>query len=207
MTRLITATILGLLLYGNPSGSARAETAARFIPVELIVGATWNGEQAIAYPQGTFHEGVTGLGASTWVGPRQWLHPKTGKTVTVYDRSRGGRNPATQIFAVRDDQTAIGRVADDRFGITACDQEAKYPLGLWTQGEKRSFDYTCWHGDTARAQVTTLTILEIDFEFDGRQHCVKEEWLLQAKGDPKAIDHRVYIFAPNVGVVREWEIP
>ena len=27
--------------------------------------------------------------------------------------------------AVRDDLVAIGRVADNRFGITACDQEAK----------------------------------------------------------------------------------
>jgi hypothetical protein len=209
MIRLIAATII-LLLCAAPLGSALADTqapAVRFIPLELILGDIWNGGETLTYPKGTFPEGVGGRGASVWVGPREWRHPQTGRMLTVYDRSRGGHNPAVQIFAVRDDRTAIGRVSDNRFGISACDQEAKYPLGLWRQGESRSFDYVCWYGDTPRAQVTTLTMLKIDFEYDGRKHCVKEEWLLQAKDDPRAIDHRVYIFAPNVGMVREWQIP
>ena len=206
MTRPIAA-ILVLSLCGAYQSSVLAETpAARFIPLELIVGANWSGAPAISYPQGTFHEGIVGLGASTWTGPRSWVHPKTGKTMMVYDRSRGGHNPAVQIFAVREDQTAIGRVANSRFGISACDQEAKYPLGPWVQGERRSFDYTCWYGDTPRAQVTTLSILDIDFEYDGRQHCLKEEWLLQSKSDARTLDHRVYIFAPDIGVVREYQI-
>ena len=112
-----------------------------------------------------------------------------------------------KIFAVRDDLTAIGRVADSRFGISACDQEAKYPLGLWRQGETRSFDYTCWHGDSPRAQVASLTIHEIDFDYGGREHCLKIEWLLRAKDDARAVDHRIYIFAPGRGVVRQWQVP
>jgi hypothetical protein len=209
MTRLAAATLI-FLICGAPVASALADTpapAARFIPLELILGGIWDGAQTITYPKGTFYEGVGGNGASIWVGPRQWLHPKTGRTLTVYDRSRGAHNRAVQVFAVRDDQAAIGRVLDNRFGISACDQEAKYPLGLWRQGERRSFDYICWYGDAPRAQVTTLTILEIDFESNGHEHCVKEEWLLQTKDDQRVIDHRVYIFAPNAGMVREWQIP
>jgi hypothetical protein len=56
------------------------------------------------------------------------------------DRSRGGRHPALQIFAVRDDVAAIGQVADDRLGIAACDQEAKYPLGPWARDGTRMAD-------------------------------------------------------------------
>lgn len=108
---------------------------------------------------------------------------------------------------MRDDLAAIGRVADSRFGITACDQEAKYPLGAWRQGESRSFDYRCWYGDKMRAMVTTLTTHEIDFAYGGREHCLKEEWTLRARDDPRLLDHRIYIFAPGRGMVREWQIP
>ncbi len=206
MSRPIVPIIILLLAAASAQAGTDVPTT-RFIPLELIVGANWSGEQTITYPAGTFTEGVEQGSASVWVGPRQWTHPKTGRTMTVYDRSRGGRNAATQIFAVRDDLTAIGRVADSRFGISACDQEAKYPLGPWAQGETRSFDYMCWHGDTPRAQITSLTIHEIDFAYGGREHCLKVEWLLRAKDDPRAVDHRIYIFAPGRGVVRQWQIP
>jgi hypothetical protein len=196
------------LLLGAASAQARADApATRFIPLQLIVGDSWDGTETITYPAGRFTEGVEQGSASVWAGPREWTHPKTGKTLVVYDRSRGGRNAATQIFAVRDDFSAIGRVADSRFGITACDQEAKYPLGLWRQGETRSFDYSCWYGDKTRAMVTTLTIHEIDFAYGGREHCIKEEWSLRRRDDPRLIDHRIYIFAPGRGMVREWQIP
>ena len=203
-----TAKIAILLCAGLMAGTAGAEApASRFIPLQLILGDRWSGEHSITYPVGRFTEGVTQGAASTWVGPQQWTHPKTGRRLTVYFRSRDGRNAADQIFAVRDDLTAIGRVADSRFGITACDQEAKYPLGTWRQGEVRSFDYICWYGDTARAKVATLTIHEIDYTYDGIDHCLKEEWLLRDKDDARALDRRVYIFAPGRGVVREWKVP
>ncbi len=206
---LCTALLLctGFLLCAGPALAQSESPATRFIPLQLIIGDSWNGEHSITYPVGSFTEGVDQRGASTWVGPRQWVHPRTGTTLTVYDRSRGGRNPAVQIFAVRDDRAAIGRVADNRFGITACDQEAKYPLGPWAKGETRSFEYTCWYGDRPQAKITTLTIHEIDFVHDGREHCLKEEWILRDRDDPRIIDHRIYIFAPGRGVVREWQIP
>jgi hypothetical protein len=205
MLRLILAASV-LLLAADPARAALGDAAgSRFIPLQLIIGGEWNGEAAITYPGGTFSESVDH--GSVWVGPRPWTHPKTGETMTVYDRSRGGRyNAAEQIFAVRHDLTAIGRVADSRFGIIACDQEAKYPLGLWRQGETRSFEYTCWYGDRPRTQVTTLTIREIDFEQDGRAHCLKVEWVLRAKSEDRTIDHRVYVFAPGRSVIQEWQI-
>ena len=58
-----------------------------------------------------------------------------------------------------------------------------------------------------RAMVTTLTIHEIDFAYGGREHCLKEEWTLRARDDPRLLDHRIYIFAPGRGMVREWQIP
>ncbi len=193
----------GAALAAEPDGWDRAYDPAsgtRFIPLQLVIGGAWNGERTITYPAGTFGELVEH--GSVWVGPKTWIHPKTGQALTVYDRSRGGRGMVTdQVFAVRQDQTAIGRVADNRFGITACDQEAKYPLGLWRQGETRSFDYTCWYGDQARAKVTTLTIRDIDFDYGGFKHALRLEWVLRDKDNGRELDHRFYIFAPGKGLV------
>jgi hypothetical protein len=208
--RRLLAIASGLLLAGSvaafaaePDGWDRAydsATGKRFIPLQLIMGGAWDGERAITYPKGTFAELVDH--GSVWVGPRKWTNPKTGEELIVYDRSRIGHGMVTnQIFAVRKDQTAIGRVADNRFGITACDQEAKYPLGLWSQGETRSFEYTCWYGDQPRTKITTLTIRDIDFDYGGFKHALRLEWVLRDKGDSRAIDHRFYTFAPGKGVV------
>ena len=204
------AIVASLLLVGSaavraaePDGWDRAYdpvTGIRFIPLQLIIGGVWNGERTITYPVGTFGELVEH--GSIWVGPRAWTHPKTGEGLTVYDRSRGGHGMVTdQIFAVRRDRTAIGRVADNRFGITACDQEAKYPLGPWTQGETRSFEYICWYGDRSRTKITTLTIRDIDFNYGGFKHALRLEWVLRDKDDGRELDHRFYTFAPGKGLV------
>lgn len=211
MNTLPAAKIAILLCATLVAPQLRAETpASRFIPLQLIVGDRWDGTQTISYPVGRFTEAVPEGAASVWTGPRQWTHPKTGRSLTVYFRSREGRNlsnNADQIFAVRDDRSAIGRVADSRFGITACDQEAKYPLGLWTKGETRSFDYVCWYGSAARPQVTTITIQEIDYTYDGYEHSLRLEWILRATDVSRVNDHRVYIFAPGRGMVRQWKVP
>ena len=77
----------------------------------------------------------------------------------VYERARRG---VWQKFAVRTDGTAIGRVADSRYGISSCDQEAKYPVGEWKQGETREFQYRCWYGTgtgkRVRATTSVITI-------------------------------------------------
>src|SRR5258708_34370892 len=79
-----------------------AEPASRFLPLQLIIGGEWDGQNTITYPSGRFGELVQG--GSIWVGPKQWTHPKTGEVLTVYDRTRGGRNAAEQSFAVRKDR-------------------------------------------------------------------------------------------------------
>ena len=75
----------------EPDGWDRAydpATATQFIPLQLIIGGVWNGERTITYPEGTFGELVDH--GSIWVGPRKWIHPKTGEALIVYDRSKAG---------------------------------------------------------------------------------------------------------------------
>ena len=177
-----------------------AKRGTRFIPLELILGATWDGSRTINYPKGTFHQTA---GGSTWEGPEKWTHPMTGRSLTVYFRSRGGRNAASQVFAVRDDKVAIGRVGDSRFGIDGCDQEAKFPLGQWKQGETRTFRYTCWYDKKPKIKVNTITITNIDFDCQGFKHCLSVEWVHRNEGAAGVLDQQIYTFAPGKSRVAE----
>lgn len=183
------------------AASYDAATQSRYIPLELILGAHWDGKREIVMPAGSFTEGVA-RDPSTWYGPSEWLHPDTGARLMVYDRTRRG---VGQKFAPRADRAAIGRVADSRFGISSCDQEAKYPLGVWKQGETREFQYRCWYGsgDQKRARATTarITIEQIDFDFAGSRHALQMRWILKHADDPREVDNRVYVFAPERGAV------
>jgi hypothetical protein len=159
------------------------------------------GVHEIVMPEGNFTEGVA-RDPSTWRGPVPWQHPDTGEKLMVYERTRRG---VGQKFAVRADGSAIGRVADTRFGISSCDGEAKYPLGTWRQGENREFQYRCWYGSgpakRVRATTSIITIEKIDFEFAGTPHALQIRWVLKHGDDPREVDKRVYVFAPGRGAV------
>lgn len=189
--------LLAALLFVAPVAAGAQE---RFIPVELILGAPWDGEARLTLPKGVFAESVA-KSPSVWAGPREWQHPKTGESLMVYDRARTSRREhVEQVFAIRRDGDAIGRVADSRFGIEACDQEAKYPIGVWRQGETRVFDYACWYGGTRRMRRSSIEILRIDFVC-GPAHCLELKWIHSDPADGRILDTRVYVFAPDRGMV------
>jgi hypothetical protein len=183
------------------AASYDAATGIRYIPLELILGAEWSGKREIAMPRGSFTEGIA-RDPSTWYGPSAWQHPDTGANLMVYDRTRRG---VGQKFTLRTDNTAIGRVADSRFGISSCDQEAKYPLGDWKQGETREFHYRCWYasaeGKRMRMATSSITIEKIAFDFAGSPLALQIRWILKHADDPHEVDNRVYVFAPGRGAV------
>ena len=178
-----------------------ATTQVRYIALELILGAPWDGQRKIVMPEGSFVEGVA-RDASTWRGPVHWRHPDNGESMLVYERMRRG---VAQRFSVRKDAAAIGRVSDTRFGISSCEEEAKYPLGEWRQGETRRFEYRCWYGsaETKRSasMVATITIENVDFNYGGVEHSLRMRWVFSRKDDGKVLDDRIYVFAPDRGMV------
>ena len=182
------------------SASWDSATQTRYIPLELILGAPWDGRRQIALPKGSFIEGVA-RDASTWVGPMDWKHPDTGEMLAVYERSR---RAVAQRFAVLKDGAAIGRVSDTRYGIRSCDGEAKYPLGEWKQGETRHFEVNCWYysgGGRVVQKVATITMEEADFTYGGVAHSVRIHWILKRKDGGPDIDNRRYVFSPGLGIV------
>lgn len=177
-----------------------AVTRTRYIPLELILGAHWSGSRETALPEGRFVESL-GRGAATWSGPKTWQHRDTGESLVVYDRIRPG---VAQKMAVRRQGDAIGRAEDMRNNST-CDQEAKFPLGPWTQGETRTYEYPCWFGaENARRRilfVAIITIEDIDFTYGGAEHSLRLRWVLRRKEDGRELDHKLYVFSPGRSLV------
>lgn len=176
---------------------------SRFIPMQLIVPGVWEGTRRIDMPVA---EGVDSE-ATVWTGPQEWRNPHTGQMATVYDRRR--TNPreglVEQKMAVRADGSAIGRLYDSRFGGMVCDQEAKFPLGMWRQGEARAFDYVCLSTRggrlVERRRTARITIEELDYEYQGVAHSLRLAWRFADRDSGEVLDHRTYIFSPGRGLV------
>jgi hypothetical protein len=112
-----------------------------------------------------------------------------------------------QKTAVRVDGSAIGRVYDSRFGGSVCDQEAKFPLGVWKQGEVRTFEYVCrtTRGGQVieRCRTARITIEELDYEYNAIPHSLRFAWRYSDGDSGEVLDHRTYIFSPGRGLVAE----
>lgn len=177
-------------------------TQSRFIPMQLIVPGAWDGTRRIDMPVA---KGVDSEG-TVWTGPQEWRSPYTGQTLRVYDRRRTTPREGLveQKMAVRGDGSGIGRVYDSRFGGLACDQEAKFPLAVWKQGEVRTFDYVCLttrDGQLVeRRRTARITIEELDYVYQGVQHSLRFAWRFSDRDSGEVLDHRTYIFSPGRGL-------
>lgn len=223
MTRYLLAmlTALATLLAGAPAVAADWPTAqlgpqevwdaasdrvaqSRFIPMQLIVPGVWDGMHRIDLPAATGQDAEE----TVWSGPQAWRNPYTGQTLTVYDRRRTTRREGLveQKMAVRADGTAIGRVYDSRSGGSVCDQEAKFPLGVWKQGEVRTHAYVCLRTErngqvVERHRVARITIEELDYTYHGSAHSLRFAWHYGDADSGEVLDHRTYIFSPGRGLV------
>ena len=175
---------------------------SRFIPMQLIVSGAWDGTRRIDLPvaSGTDSEGTV------WSGPLEWRNPHTGQAMTVYDRRRvtGREGSVEQKMAVRADGSVVGRVYDSRFGGLVCDQEAKFPLGVWKQNEVRTFDYVCLatRGGriVERRRTARITIEALDYEHNGVPHSLRFAWRFADRDSGEVLDHRTYVFSPGRGL-------
>ncbi|HEX7890389.1 MAG TPA: hypothetical protein VF522_13590 [Ramlibacter sp.] len=171
-----------------------ASVTERFIPVELLTGlpAPEKPELVFApvrrsYPfVNVLPDGRLGGGEVTLEGPVRWTG-EGGKDYEVYERKVPR---AHERFAFTPDRTAIGRVYDERFGNAV--NEGKFPVGLWQQGQKRS--YATVYGGSRRA-VSSITIEKLSCTYEGVAGALQYRWT------SNGLDYG-YIYAPGRGVVQ-----
>jgi len=180
-------------------------TQSRFIPMQLIVPGAWDGTRRIDLPTAAGFDAE----GTVWTGPQEWRNPYTGQMLTVYDRRRTTRREGSveQKMALRLDGSAMGRVYDSRFGGLICDQEAKFPLDVWRQGEVRTFEYVCrtTRGGQVveRRRAARITIEELDYEYNGVPHSLRFAWRHSDRDTGEVLDHRTYIFSPGRGLAAQ----
>ena len=197
MPRIVLALVL--LLAGHAcaadwSAWERAYDASagrRFIPVELFTGTEWAGTQAIRLAPARLEFGKRG--EKSLVGPMDWTPPGSSTPIQVYERLNKGKR---QLFALREDQTGMGRVLDSRSDRNLCTGESKFPLGFWKQGEVRHYSLACGGGEVRSLR---LTIENIDFTYDGVPHSLRFHWLAR-EGRGRGTDMH-YVYSPLKGLV------
>ena len=166
-------------------------TGSRFIPVELWTGSPWDGRREIGLPKADLKFGSRGDKGLR--GPIDWVRPSTGEALLVYERFNGDKK---QLFTVSSDKTGMGRVFDSRYPRD-CIDEVKFPLGLWKQGEVRTYTVSCNGGTKIRPLV--VTIQKIDFIYKGVAHSLQFHWVID--GGKGAGTDVTYIYIPGKGLV------
>lgn len=141
----------------------------RFLPVEMLTGSPMPEAQELVmgpidrvYPFiDELPNGTLGGGDVALKGPMQWTG-QGGVAYEVYERKVPRAN---ERYAVTPDRTAMGRVYDQRIGNIT--NEGKYPVGLWAQGQKRSYKTVYESPRGARVDITYVEIEKLSCVYEG----------------------------------------
>ena len=165
----------------------------RFIPLEIFTGGEIRDDTEIKFTKANLVFGEKKR--KKIVGPEDWKNPQTGKLIKVYKRTRKGQSGVkTQLFTVTNDGQCIGRVWDSRRGGRIIVNGCKFPLGVWKEGEKRTFKGSSG-GKTRKIE---LTILKLGKK---QKDKVKFNWILY-DGAGKLMDDNDYTFSAGKAMTK-----
>ena len=160
----------------------------RFIPLELFTGGEIRNDTEIKFTKANLVFGDKKRKKIT--GPEDWEHPNTGEKIKVYKRTRKGQSGLkTQLFTITNDGQCIGRVWDSRRGGRVIKNGCKFPLGVWKEGETRTFIGSSG-GKTRKIE---LKILKLGKK---QKDSVKFNWKYY-DGSGKLMDDNDYTFSPG----------
>ena len=182
--------LISFLILLNTSQSIGSE---RFIPLELFTGGDIREDKEIKFTNANLVFGEKKR--KKIVGPEDWKNPQTGETIKVYKRTRKGQSGLkTQLFSVTNDGQCIGRVWDSRRGGRVIKNGCKFPLGVWKQGETRSFEGS----SGGKPRKIELTILKLGKKQNSN---LKFNWKLYNMKNGKLMDDNDYTFAPGKAMI------
>ncbi len=156
----------------------------RFIPLELFTGGKIRNDTEIKFTKANL---VFGEKKKKEIrGPEDWHHPETGEKIKVYKRTRKGQSGLkTQLFTITNDGQCIGRIWDSRRGGRIIENGCKFPLGIWKEGETRSFEGS----SGGKPRKIELTILKIG---KNQNSNLKFNWKLYNMKNGKLMDDNDY---------------
>ena len=179
-----------IIILLNTSQSIGSE---RFIPLELFTGGEIREDKEIKFTNANLVFGEKKR--KKIIGPEDWKNPQTGETIKVYKRTRKGQSGLkTQLFTITNDGQCIGRVWDSRRGGRLIKNGCKFPLGVWKEGETRSFEGS----SGGKPRKIELTILKLGKK---QKDKVKFNWKLY-NGNGKLMDDNDYTFSPGKAMTK-----
>ena len=160
----------------------------RFIPLELFTGAEIRSDNEIKFTKANLVFGDKKR--KKIIGPVHWENPNTGEKIKVYKRTRKGQSGLkTQLFTITNDGQCIGRVWDSRRGGRVIKNGCKFPLGVWKEGETRTF----LGSSGGKTRKIELKILKLGKK---QKDSVKFNWKYY-DGSGKLMDDNDYTFSPG----------
>ncbi|MEO7885845.1 MAG: hypothetical protein ABIR76_03820 [Polaromonas sp.] len=210
MNRRIFVVLLASLAFFSGVG-ARAQTPAaagvpvcahdesvkeRFLPIELLTGSPLPANHELTmvpvdrvYPFiDELPGGKLGGGDVALKGPVEW-QGQGGTVYQVYERKVPRAN---ERYAMTPDRTAMGRVYDQRSGNIT--NEGKYPIGMWAQGQKRSYTTVYESPRGPRVDITYLQIDKLSCTYEGVAGAMQYTY-----GSNRGINYG-YIYVPGKGL-------
>ena len=182
--------LISFVILLNTSQSIGSE---RFIPLELFTGGDIRDDKEIKFTNANLVFGEKKR--KKIVGPEDWKNPQTGETIKVYKRTRKGQSGLkTQLFTVTNNGQCIGRVWDSRRGGRVIKNGCKFPLGVWKEGETRSFEGS----SGGKPRKIELKILKLGKK---QKDKVKFNWKLY-DGSGKLMDDNDYTFSPGKAMTK-----
>ncbi len=188
MKKFLVIVVLGLTWIMPVSANER------FIPLELFTGGEIREDTEIKFTKANKIFGEKKR--KKIVGPEDWKNPQTGEIIKVYKRTREGQSGLkTQLFTVTNDGQCIGRVWDSRRGGRVIENGCKFPLGVWKEGETRSFKGS----SGGKPRKIELTILKL-----GKKHksSIKFNWKLYNLSSGELMDDNDYTFSPGKAMTK-----
>lgn len=179
--------------------AADDQAQERFLPVELLNGLPLPQvpelkflpvDRSYSYVAGS-PDGKVWRGETELRGPVSWVGAG-GVTYEVYERKVP---QAHERFALVAGGDAIGRVYDQRWGNST--NEGKFPVGLWKQGETRSYDMIYHTSRGESAGQTSIEIVKLSCVYDDVPGAVQYRWRA-TRGN---LDYE-YIYVPGRGLAQ-----
>ena len=188
MKKFLVIVVLGLMWIIPVSANER------FIPLELFTGGEIREDTEIKFTKANKIFGEKKR--KKIVGPEDWKNPQTGEIIKVYKRTREGQSGLkTQLFTVTNDGQCIGRVWDSRRGGRVIENGCKFPLGVWKEGETRSFKGS----SGGKPRKIELTILKLGKKPKSN---VKFNWKLYNLSSGELMDDNDYTFSPGKAMTK-----
>lgn len=136
-------------------------------------------------------------------GPRRWTHPITGRSLSVYVRTKRERSGTkTGYYTLRSDGTALARVFDKRPGrsVRYYTDDAFMPIGRWRDGMTKSYRMAQHFDGKTKRYTVSIRVTKASFTHNGIPGSMEYIWTERNSSGRKTNELR-NIYSPGIGLV------